>query len=358
MGYVKLKDPALEFKKRSNPREGYINGDYRFVPIELIDVAGLVPGAHEGKGLGNQFLNDLSQADALIHVIDLSGSTNEKGEPVNLNSYDPAEDVKFLEEELDHWYHNIIKRNWENIEKKVKMQDIKIEEALGKALSGLKISQDQIEQALSALQLDKTTLTEHLFAFSRRLREINKPMVIAANKCDVLQERDQWKEKLDSLRSQFPQYHIIPVMAEYEWNLKKAAKEGIIDYVPGENMFSINNPGQLNEKQTQGLNHIHSVLEHMETTGVQDCLNSAVFDLLRLKPLFPGGVTKLEDSKGNVLPDCFLLPEQATALDFAYHLHTDFGKNFVQAINVRTKLPVGKDTILQFGDIIEIRSGK
>ena len=40
----------------------------RLIPINLIDVAGLVPGAHEGKGLGNKFLDDARQADALVHV--------------------------------------------------------------------------------------------------------------------------------------------------------------------------------------------------------------------------------------------------------------------------------------------------
>jgi ribosome-binding ATPase YchF (GTP1/OBG family) len=119
VGYVKIDDPALKFDKHSNPRDGFVIDDYRFAPIEIIDVAGLVPGAHEGKGLGSKFLDDLRQADALIHVIDLSGSTNEKGEPIELNSYEPSNDIKFLEEELDHWYYNIIKKHWESIEKKL-----------------------------------------------------------------------------------------------------------------------------------------------------------------------------------------------------------------------------------------------
>ena len=43
-------------------------------------MAGLVPGAHEGKGLGNKFLDDLRHADALIHVVDVSGTTDAEGE--------------------------------------------------------------------------------------------------------------------------------------------------------------------------------------------------------------------------------------------------------------------------------------
>jgi hypothetical protein len=357
IGYVKVKDPAIEFGKRSNPREGYVLGDYRFIPVELIDVAGLVPGAHEGKGLGNKFLDDLRQADALIHVIDLSGATNEKGEPVELNSYDPANDIKFLEDELDHWFFNIIKRNWDNVRKRIQLKDMKIEEALAIPLSGLNISEENILEALTRLNLDKSNIEENLFNLARELRKITKPMVIAANKCDVLQKDNLWKKKLEELKKKFPDYKIIPVVAEYEWNLKKAHEAGIIKYIPGENDFEIVEESKLNENQKKGLELIRSVLKNMGSTGVQDALNSAVFDLLKMKPIYPGG-SKLEDKNGNVLPDCFLMNEKATALDFAYRLHTDFGKNFIKAIDIKTKMMVGKDHVLKFGDVIEIVSGK
>lgn len=358
IGYVKIEDPAVAFGKHSNPRDGYVIGNYRFAPIEIIDVAGLVPGAHEGKGLGNKFLDDLRQADALIHVIDLSGSTNEKGEPVELNSYDPAEDIKFLEEELDHWFYNIIQRNWINVEKKMRQQDFKMEEALANVLSGLKINENQIAQAIEELNLNKTNTAQKLKELSKKLREITKPMVIAANKCDVLQDNNLWKNKLEKLQKEFPNYKIIPVIAEYEWNLKTASKNEIITYNPGENNFKINDESKLNENQKKGLNLIANTLKNMSSSGVQDTLNSAVFDLLKMKPIFPGGATKLEDSKGNVLPDCFLMPEKATALDFAFRLHTDFGKNFIKAIDVKTKRMVGKEHILKFGDIVEIVAGR
>lgn len=110
VGFVKVEDPAQQFGKVSNPRMGFVQGKNRFVPVEMIDVAGLVPGAHEGKGMGAQFLNDLNQAKVLIHVIDASGSTNEKGESVNPGSYDPIEDIKFLDIELDFWYLGILKK--------------------------------------------------------------------------------------------------------------------------------------------------------------------------------------------------------------------------------------------------------
>lgn len=358
IGYVKIKDPAVDFQKHSNPREGYVVEDFRFVPVEIIDVAGLVPGAHEGKGLGNKFLDDLRQADALIHVIDLSGATNEKGEPIEINSYEPKCDVEFLEDELNHWFFNILERNWANVEKKIRMQDMKIEDALFTVLSGLKISIDQIIQAVRELNLDKNTISKNLFELSKKLREISKPMIIAANKCDVLMEDDLYIKKMNELIELFPNYKIVPVMAEYEYNLRKASKAQIIKYIPGEENFEILEEEKLNENQKNGLNKIQNSITKLKGTGVQSCLDSAVFDLLRMKPIFPGGVSKLEDSKGNVLPDCFLMNENATALDFAFRLHTDFGKNFIKAINVKTKMMVGKDHKLNFGDIVEIVSGK
>lgn len=358
IGCVKIDDPAVKFDKHSNPREGYVLEDFRFVPVEVIDVAGLVPGAHEGKGLGNKFLDDLRQADALIHVIDLSGATNEKGEPVELNSYNPAEDIKFLEEELNHWYFNIIQKHWANIDKRIRMQGMKIEEALLTVLSGLKITEDQILETISKLSLTPQNIGEDLFLVAKTLREVSKPMVIGANKCDVLQDNNLWQTKFEKLKEEFPNYLIVPVMAEYEWNLRKAHQAKLVHYVPGSNTFDIVGGDQLNEQQKAGLEKIKSVLEGMGSTGVQQCINAAVFDLLKMKPLFPGGVSKLEDSKGNVLPDCFLMEESATALDFAFRLHTDFGKNFIKAINVKTKMMVGKDHKLDFGDIVEIVSGK
>ncbi len=358
IGYVKVKDPAIDFSKHSNPREGYVIGDFRFVPIEVIDVAGLVPGANEGKGLGNKFLDDLRQADVLIHVIDLSGATNEKGEVCPINSYDPANDVKFLEEEIDLWFFNIIKRNWDSISKKIRLQDMKMEVAFGMVLSGLKINENQILSAISTLNLNKTNIENNLFEFSKELRRITKPMIIAANKCDVLQENNLFKKKIEDLRYKFPKYTIIPVTAEYEWNLKQAQKAGLIEYIPGDSVFSIIDESKLKDIQIKGLAKIKEVLANMESTGVQESINSAVFDLLKMKPIFPGGVSKLEDSFGNVLPDCFLMDNSATALDFAYRLHTDFGKNFIKAINVRTKRMVGKEHVLDFGDIVEIVSGK
>ena len=358
IGYVKVKDPAVPYGQHSTPRDGYVLGDYRFVPNEIIDVAGLVPGAHEGKGLGNKFLDDLRQAHALIHVIDLSGGTNEKGESIEINSYDPANDIKFLETELNQWFHKVISKHWANVEKKVKMQNQKIEEVLATFISGLNINEKQIITALSELNINKANMSEKLFELSVKLREISKPIIIAANKCDVLMENDLWKTKLEKLNKEFPNYKIIPVIAEYEFNLKKAAENKIISYIPGENNFKILNETSLNENQKKGLQIISKNIKKLNGTGVQNTLNYAVFELLKMKPIYPGSEKSIMGKTKFVIPDCFLMEQNATALDFAYRLHTDFGKYFIKAIDVKNKIMVGKSHILKFGDVIEIISGK
>lgn len=358
IGYVKVEDPAVAYGQHSMPRDGYVLGDYRFVPNEIIDVAGLVPGASEGKGLGNKFLDDLRQAHALIHVIDLSGGTNEKGESVEINSYNPAEDIKFLERELNQWFFNVLSKHWVSVEKRVRMSDTKVEEELGTVLSGLNIRENQILEALAQLNLTKDTIKDNLFELASKLRQITKPMIIAANKCDALMDDNLWKTKLDKLESEFPDYKIIPVIAEYEFNLKKAAEAKIVNYIPGEDNFEIIDESKLNENQKKGLDLIAENIKELGGTGVQQSINYAIFDLLKMKPIYPGSEKSIMGKTEFVIPDCFLMEEGATALDFAYRLHTDFGKYFIKAIDVKTKMMVGKDHPLKFGDVVEIVSGK
>ncbi len=145
IGFVRIECIDTFFKTQCNPREGFCMNHQRFVPVNVIDVAGLVPGAHEGKGMGNQFLDDLRQADALIHVIDCSGGTNENGEPIQPGTYAPENDVIFLEKELDHWYDGILKKGWEKFARVVQMEQKDVEKPLAKQLSGLGVNETHVK---------------------------------------------------------------------------------------------------------------------------------------------------------------------------------------------------------------------
>ena len=357
IGFLRVECADKFFNTTCNPRTGYCIDHKRFVPVDLIDVAGLVPGAHEGKGMGLEFLNDLNQADALIHVIDVSGSTNEKGEQVSVGQYDPANDIKFLETELDYWYLSILKKSWEKFSRSVSQTNQDIVKSLHKQFSGLGSDEDMIKDILKQLELVQKKLSswsdEDLLSFAKHLRKRTKPILIAANKADVKGALENYER----LKKEFPDYIIIPCSAESELALKEASKHKLINYVPGDNSFELT--GQLNEKQTNALNFINdNVLKKLEGTGVQKAIDSAVTILLKYIHIFPGGVSKLEDKDGNRLPDCFLLKENSTALDFAYKVHTDLGENFIRAIDVKTKRTVGKEHPLKAGDVIEIISDK
>jgi len=357
MAFVRVQCVDKEFGVRCNPRFGYCASGVRFVPVELLDVAGLVPGAHEGKGMGNQFLDDLRQADALLHVVDIAGATNEKGESVPPGSYDPAFDVKFLEFEIDMWFLSVIKKGWDKLARQMQQEKQDPAKVLGKQLSGLNVSEELVQKALADAKVDPQQPAywqeESLHHIARFLRKATKPMVVVANKIDL----PHGMENFERLKKEFPDYTFIPASSESELALREASKAGLIDYVPGNSTFAIK--GQLSEKQARALEFIKkNILESCGSTGVQQALDAAVFDLLRFIAVFPGGVTKLADQHGNVLPDCFLVKPLSTALDFAYKLHTDLGKHFIRAIDVRSKRSVGRDHLLKHRDVIEIVSGK
>lgn len=356
VGYVKIDCVDTFFKTQCNPRFGACINHHRFVPVDVIDVAGLVPGASEGLGLGNQFLGDLNEADVLINVIDAAGATNEKGEPSEPGKFDPANDIRFLEHELNMWYYQIIMRGWERFARSLKQEGKEPVKAIAKQLSGLRVTEDMVKDALKVLDLpEDVTLwgADELKGIAAHLRRKSKPMVIAANKMDLPEARHNIKK----LKEDFPELMIIGCSADYELALREANKKGLISYEPGSNTFEIK--GNLNEQQKKALEFIQkNVLDTCGSTGVQDVLNHAVFDLLHYIAIYPGGVNKLADKDGNVLPDCFLMPPGSTALDFAYRLHTDFGKNFIKAIDVKTKMPVGREHKLKHLDVIEIMANK
>jgi ribosome-binding ATPase YchF (GTP1/OBG family) len=356
IAYVEVECVDKEFGVQCNPRTGFCIRSRRFVPVEVLDVAGLVPGAHEGKGLGNKFLDDLRQADVLIHVIDLSGSTNEVGEQVPLGSYDPANDIKFLEEELNFWIKGILDANWPKLVKENTQQNKKIEDIMVAQFSGLGLKRPAIQKTLNSLKLEEKKLSEwseeEKFAFAKLMREIGKPIVIAANKCDL----PNTENNLERLRKQFPNYIIIPCSAEAEIALKEAAKHNFIEYIPGDGQFKILR--ELNESQKNALVILEKLLKKYGSTGVQKVLNIAVFDFLHYIAVFAGGQNKLADKEGNILPDVWLLPPNSTAIDFAAAIHSDFAKKFIKAIDARTGMAHGADYRLKHRDVIEFVFGK
>ncbi len=356
VGYVKVDCIDKEFGAECNPNHGFCIKGKRFVPVEIMDVAGLVPGASEGKGLGNQFLDDLRTADVFIHILDVSGKTDSEGKPTE--NYDISKDIEFLEKELDKWFFNILVKAWKTFIKKVETESKdsgkgNFSQIVAKQFSGLKVSENNVKNVLiknSFPERPGLWNDDNMMRFASALRKESKPVIIAANKMDL----EKSPENYEKIKQKFPDMIVVPCSADSELALREASKEGLIDYIPGERDFSVK--GNLSEKQESALKKIkETVLDKFETgTGVQAVLDYAIFNLLEYIAVFPASANKLQDSKGKILPDCFLMPPGTTALDFAYYLHTDFGNNFIKAIDARTKMAWGKEHKLKHRDALEI----
>ena len=356
IAYVKKRCVHVELGVRCNPRNSVCIGDYRFIPVKLVDVAGLIPGAHEGRGLGNKFLDDLRKADILIHVVDASGSTSEEGQPIPPGSRDPEEDIKFIETEIDEWFFSIISKDWQKFARTTDLSNKDPVEELLSKLSGLSINKYHIIETLRQTKLENIKLMqwteEDLRLFSKKLREISKPIVIAANKADIPEAR----KFIEKLKQKYK--YVVPTSAEAELALRKAAKTGLIDYIPGEREFKILK--ELGTKQREALDYIKkNILEIYGSTGVQDALNTAVFEALSMIVVYPvEDERRLTDHNGNVLPDALLVKKGSSPRDLAALIHSDLAKGFLFAINVKKKMRVGDEYQLQDGDVIKIVSSK
>jgi len=362
VGVTHVRTPCAcrDFDVTDNPQNSICIEGIRLVPIKLIDVAGLVPGAHEGRGMGNQFLDDLNQADVLIHIVDASGALDSEGQEVDVGTHDPVEDVKFLEEEITEWMLAIVTKDWRRITSRVRTEGAKLDELLLAKLSGLQISRGHIlktirESGLTAGSADKWS-DEDIKQFVSILRRVAKPIIIAANKID----RPNSDENLRRLKEALPDTLVIPVSALAEKALKDLESKGVIKYIPGDDDFELLQSDSLKENELAQLEKIKiDILKKYGGSGVQNILNKAVFEFLDMITVYPvHDANALTDSDGNVLPDVFLVPNGTTAKEFAGIIHTDLMESFIHAIDARTKMRISDKHVLKDHDVIKIVSAK
>ena len=348
--YVRTECPCLDRDERcgaENCRDGK-----RYVPIELLDVAGLVPGAHEGKGLGNQFLDELTNADVVLNVVDASGATNAEGEPVEVGSHDPLDDVDFIEEEMDLWLAGIVDRNWESVERKSRSPDFDLDAALSDMLTGFGATEHDVTAVLRDLEYPddpKAWSDDDREALARAVRRRTKPIVVVANKVDAAPD-----DAVDRIREGTDK-PVIPATADGELALRRAADAGVVDYDPGDESFEI--VGDVSDDQRAGLDALRESMATHGGTGVQSALNAAVYDLLDRITAYPvQDAGKWTDGTGNVLPDAFLLASGATPRDLAYAVHSDIGEGYLHAVDARASRRIGEDHELTEGDVVKIVS--
>ncbi len=358
IGYVRTPCACKEFNIQDEPVSSLCLDGIRLIPVELIDCAGLVPGAWQGKGLGNQFLDEIRKADALIHIIDASGGTDSEGKICKPGEHNPLEDVQFLEEEITMWLAEILKRDWSKIARTVESRRKDLMSLLEERLSGLTINRNHISETIRRTELNADNPTawseDDFLKFVNILRQISKPMLIAANKIDIPQSK-QNLERLQKL-----DYPVVPCCAEAELALRRAVEKKLIDYRPGDCNFKIDTPEKLSESQNKALEIIRGkILLKFGSTGVQKAVNAAFFSLLSMITVYPvEDLEHLADHKGRVLPDAYLVPYGTTARQMAYIIHTELGEGFIYAIEARQKKRVGEDYVLKDRDVISIVSAK
>jgi ribosome-binding ATPase YchF (GTP1/OBG family) len=356
VGYLRAPCPEKYFGVKCQPRNSACDNGTRLVPVELLDVAGLVPDAWQGKGLGNQFLDDLRQADAFIHIIDASGSTDSDGNPVPAGTHDPLVDIKFLENEIAHWMKGIIEKGFEKSARMAHLEGQKMEDVIHERLTGLGVPMPSICAALRESNMPANPMSwkdDEMLRLADNIRRLSKPILIAYNKSDVASD-----ENLKRL-SNHPDYITIATCAETELALKRAAKAKLVNYTPGNPTFNIPDPAKLTAGQRKAIDIMDHTMKKIGGTGVQTCLEKAAFQLLDLIVVYPvEDETRLTDHAGNILPDAHLIRRGSTAKDLAYKIHTDLGEGFIRAINAKTKRIVGHDYVLQDGDVITIISRK
>lgn len=356
VAYFKTQCICREMGVQDTPTNSVCVNGTRLIPVKLMDVAGLVPGASSGRGLGNKFLDDLRQADALVHVVDASGSTDIEGRPVVPGLHDPMEDVQFVENELDLWFFNILKSDWLKVSRSSDAGFDAGVVQLHQKVSGLSISKAHILKAIESVGLMNKKLSswteQNLFEFVKHVRRISKPTIIAANKIDLFPAPVNY-EKLKSTEKL-----CIPCSAESELVLRRASEKKLIEYLPGDNDFKI--VSQLNDQQKKALDLIRErVLSKWKSTGVQEVINYTFRELLELITVYPvEDEHKLSDKKGNILPEAYLIKRGSTAKDLAYKIHTDLGEGFLYAMDVKKGVRIGADHILNNGDIIKIISAR
>jgi ribosome-binding ATPase YchF (GTP1/OBG family) len=323
----------------------------RYVPVELLDVAGLVPGAHEGHGLGNQFLDELTNADVIVNVVDAAGATDEEGEPVEVGTHDPLDDVDFIEEEMDLWLAGIVEDNWESVERQSRSPGFDIEESVTELMTGFGASEYDVAAVLRNFEYPEDPVQwteEDRQNLARGIRQRTKPIVVVANKIDVAPaENVQRLLDLDK--------PVIPATAQGELALRRGADAGFIDYDPGDESFEI--AGDVSGDQERALAELQETMAEYGGTGVQAALDHAVYDLLEMVTAYPvQDASKWTDAQGNVLPDAFLLEHGSTPVDLAYAVHSDIGDGYLHAVNARTNREIGESYELEEGDVVKIVS--
>ena len=346
-----------EFKIQDNPNNSKCLDGWRYIPIELIDLPGLIKDAWKGKGLGNQFLSIAAQSDALLHIVDASGGIDSTGKITEVGTGDPLSDFADIEEELIMWYHKILEGNRDKVSKLIKT-GTDVLDAITDLYRGIGVTKTHVKDTFHATDLEEKDFDDFDMVdtkkFASHLRKISKPTLIVANKVDV----DGADKNFARLRERYNDSIVIPVSGDSEFVLRRAEQKGLIKYSPGSETFEIIKSDELNEKQNNALDFIkQGIMGEYMRTGVQFAINVAVFKLLKMNSIYPVADEKnMSDKKGRILPDLILLKDGATINDLAKEIHSDLTKGLLYGKDLRYNLRLPTDYQLRDRDVVSLVS--
>jgi len=343
-----------ELDIKDNPQESACIDGWRYIPIKLIDIPGLIKDAWKGRGLGNKFLSAIGQADALIHVVDASGSVDEEGKITKPGAGNPLQDALDIEIEIEKWVSDIVTDNRQLITREAAR--LPLEEAMSLAIAGVKAKIPSIEEAIKLAGLEGVNFEKwrqgDITHFVRTLLPLAKPTMIVANKMDLYLAEDNF----ENLSQYFSSGLVTACSAEAELALRRAQKAGLLRYTPGSEKFTIIEGAKLSPEQGRALDYVdRRIMSKWMRTGIQQALNAVVFKLLKMNMVYPvADEHNFSDKHGNVLPHAHLLPDGSTPLDLAGEVHTRLVEQYTLALDAKTGMRLPKDYKLRHRDVVKI----
>jgi ribosome-binding ATPase len=312
-------------------------------------VAGLVPGAHQGKGLGNKFLDDLRHADALIHVVDVSGTTDAEGKATR--GYDPSVDIAWLRDEIVRWVLGNLMQKWGGIKRRHTAIKATAVETLQNQFSGYGSNAAVVARTLDKLQLKlplQDWSDETIEAVVNAFVDEKFPTVLGLNKID---HPDADKNISKIAKAEKPE-RIVLCSAISEVFLRRLAKQGFVRYIPGSEFVDTREDlieqgeqdggglKEMDEKLKTRIENLKDmVLYRFGSTGVNQVLTRAS-EVLGLVPVFPvrnigtfgSGDAGQAGERAAVFRDCVLVKKGSTVREVYRKIMGDAPLAYVETV--------------------------
>lgn len=200
-----------------------ISQSVKIIPtrMEFVDIAGLVKGASQGEGLGNQFLANIREVDAIVHVV----RCFDDDDIIHVSGVvDPAQDIEVINLELALADLSQVEKRLERAKKQSKgNKDLQVEiEVLEKIVALLNEGQPARQLTLTE---EEELLIKPLGLLTR------KPIIFAANVSEEdLAKGNDWVKKVDAIATQ-EGAKVVIVSAQVEAELLELPEEEQLDYL-------------------------------------------------------------------------------------------------------------------------------